>query len=244
MRKLIFIITTLLFAGILSASAQWSSSGNDMSIAGSSNTNVEKRTIGFYNIGGSVSFINLSGNYFDSSKKGNTAGTINLARLGFFLGRKSNVYLGFGWDLPFKGWTERAEINGKVFSTSYTTVGYRFPVYAGYRLPITESFKLYAHTGITFDFDFAGYWGSMTYDGETEKIDTKEIEQFNKQFNVFNSSWMLSAGLMFKHVYLGIDYFLPFTDVFNHKHVAESVKGKIGSFNICIGITFDIKSAT
>ena len=84
----------------------------------------------------------------------------------------------------------------------------------------------------------------MTYDRETEKIDTKEIEQFNKQFNVFNSSWMLSAGLMFKHVYLGIDYFLPFTDVFNHKHVAESVKGKIGSFNICIGITFDIKSAT
>lgn len=240
MRKSIFIITTLLVAGILSASAQWSSSGNHMGIAG--NTNVEKRVIGFCNIGGSMSFTTLSGNYFDSSKKGNTAGAINLARLGLFLGGKSNVYLGFGWDLPFKGWTEKVSINGEELSTSYTTIGYRFPIYAGYRLPITESFKLYAHTGITFDLDFVGYWGSITYNGETEKIDAETIEQFNKQFNIFNSSWMLSAGLMFKNVYLGVDYFLPFTDVFNHDHVSDKIKGKIGSFNISLGITFDIKA--
>lgn len=235
MRKSILTLVVFLI-GTLAVSAQWSSAGDG---TGYNNTsaNTSKRVIGFYRVGGSLSFNTLSGNYFDKNASGKVTGAINLARLGFFLGKNSPIYLGFGWDLPFKGWKEEVEINGRTFTTNYNGVGYRFPIFVGYQYPITQDFKVYGHTGPSFDVDF-GYWGSVEYDGEKEDISSEDLVD---TFRVLNGSWMFSAGITYKKLYVGLEYALPFKDIFDYEYVDESIKGKIGTFNICLGLNFDIK---
>lgn len=236
MRKSILTLVVLLI-GTLAASAQWSSAGDG---TGNNNTsaNTSKRVIGFYQVGGSVAFNTLSGNYFDKNASGKVTGVINPARLGFFLDKNKRIYLGFSLDIPFKGWKEEVEINGRIFTTNYNTAGYRFPVFVGYRYPITQDFKVYGHTGPSLDLAFAGYWGSVEYDGEKEDISSEDLVD---TFRLLNGSWTFNAGIIYKKLYVGFEYALPFKDIFDYEYVDESIKGKIGTFNICLGLNFDIK---
>lgn len=238
MKKSIFVILISLF-GAGPIAAQWSSAGEGTGIsANKSSENTHKTHIGFYKFGGSLSLNTVSGNYFDEIGKGKTTGLISLVQLGFFIDKSKHLYLGFGWDIPFKGWIEEMEVNSQKVSSSYTTIGYRFPLFVGYRFNITEKIKIYTQTGINLDLDFGGYWGSIKSGDKKEKIDSELLKD---KFTIFNSSWSIGAGITFGKLYIGADYALPFTDIFNHEYVEDEITGKLGAFNINLGIIFDIK---
>ena len=241
MKKFIFTILTFLFS-VGPIIAQWSSAGEGTGIpSDKSSENTHKTLIGFYKFGGSLSLNTVSGNYFNEIGKGKTTGLISLGQLGFFIDRSKHLYLGFGWDIPFKGWIEEMEVNSQKVSSSYTTMGYRFPLFVGYRFNITEKIKIYTQTGINLDLDFAGYWGSIKSGDKKEKIDSELLKD---KFTIFNSSWSIGAGITFGKLYIGVDYALPFTDIFNHEYVEDEITGKLGAFNVNLGIIFDINGGS
>ncbi len=240
MKKSILTIIVLLI-GLLSASAQWSSAGNETNSAFFHNDEINtKKASAFLRIGGAASFNTLSGSYFkdQNNVSGKTTGIISLGQVGVYLGKNKDFYLGFGMELPFKGWKEEVEINGKTMTTTYNTMGYRFPLFAGYNFQFSPKNSLYVQTGINFDLDFAGYWGTIEYDGKKE--DLKDVIK-DDYFNIFNSSWAIQAGIVLYKFHLGLNYALPFTDIFNHKNVADDVTGKLGALSIYVGLSIDLK---
>lgn len=238
MKKSILIITILLI-GSLSASAQWSSAGNDTGNS-PSHDNSSKPAGGFIRVGGAISFNTLGGSYFEnqSNVSGKTTGIISLCQAGAYFGKNKNFYAGLGMELPFKGWKEEVEINGRTITTSYNTMGYRIPVFIGYTYRFTPKISLYVQTGINFDFDFAGYWGTIEYNGE--KKDLKDTLN-DDYFNIFNSSWAVQAGIVLHKIHLGLNYTLPYTDIFNHKYVDDDINGNLGAVNLYIGLAFNLK---
>lgn len=239
MKKSILTLVVLLF-GTLAASAQWSSAGNETSFASSSNDTNTKRVTAFWRVGGAVSFNTLSGSYFEDQNNvsGKTTGIISLGQVGVYLGKSRNFYLGFGMELPFKGWKEETEINGRTMTATYNTMGYRFPIFAGYNFQFSQKNSLYVQTGVNFDLDFAGYWGTIEYNGEKESLKDYLKDDY---FDIFNSSWAIQAGVVLYKFHLGLNYALPFTDIFNHKNIADDVTGKLGALSIYVGLSFDLK---
>ncbi|OUN74312.1 outer membrane beta-barrel protein [Barnesiella sp. An55] len=230
----------ILFIGSLSASAQWSSAGNDTGNSTTSYGNNNKPAGGFIRVGGAVSFNTLGGSYFEdqTNVSGKTTGIISLCQVGGYFGKNKNFYAGLGVELPFKGWKEEVEINGRTMTTTYNTMGYRIPIFIGYNYRFTPKVSLYVQTGINFDFDFAGYWGTIEYNGEKQDLKDTLPDEY---FNIFNSSWAVQAGVVLHKIHLGLNYSLPYTDIFNHKHVADDINGRLGAVNLYIGLAFDLK---
>ncbi len=239
MKKSILTLIVL-FIGSLSASAQWSSAGNETgNNTISYNNNNNKRVAAFVRIGGAVSFNTLAGSYFENQTNvsGKTTGIISLFQMGGYFGKNKGFYAGVGAELPFKGWTEEAEINGKTMTTSYNSIGYRIQSFIGYDYQFTPKMSLYAQTGFNFDLDLS-YWGTIEYNGEKKDLKDTLPDDY---FNIFNSSWTIQTGIVLHMFHLGLNYSLPYTDIFNHKTVADDVTGRLGALSIYVGLSFDIK---
>lgn len=228
----------ILFIGSLSASAQWSSAGND---TGNSTTsyNNNKPVTGFVRVGGAVSFNTLGGSYFEdqTNVSGKTTGIISIFQMGSYIGKNKDFYIGLGAELPFKGWKEEVEINGRTMTTTYNSITYRIPVFVGYNYRFTPKMSMYVQTGFNFDLDLS-YWGTIEYNGE--KQDLKDVLP-DEYFTIFNSSWAIQAGVVFHKIHLGLNYSLPYTDIFNHKNVADDINGRVGAVSLYIGLAFDLK---
>ena len=170
MKKSILIIMILLI-GSLSASAQWSSAGNDTGNS-PSHDNSSKPAGGFIRVGGAISFNTLGGSYFEnqSNVSGKTTGIISLCQAGAYFGKNKNFYAGLGMELPFKGWKEEVEINGRTVTTSYNTMGYRIPVFIGYTYRFTPKNQSVCADWYQFRFRFRRVLGVPSNTMERKKI--------------------------------------------------------------------------